>query len=271
MRVRASGMRRFCRWICEVLRDDRSRGESVRLIFGLDLGQSTDHSALAGVDRQRLPAPIFRRKFRYVIRYLDEFPLGMSYPDQVRRVWAPANEASPAAGTFSSPRVKGSRVGVDYTGVGRPVYDILKEARPPVLLYPMLTTGGHSITFDKDTREYHVPKVEQVSLLQLLLQADLLAWHESLPHAGKLADQLAKYRVKITKSKNEQFGAMSGANDDLVSAVMTACWLGEQVGDSEPGKIGVGEPSRAGGVGNVERGPKADRAEQGLMFAQYSM
>lgn len=208
-----------------------------RLIFGLDLGQSTDHSALAGVDRLRLDTPVFRRKFRYVIRFLDEYPLGMSYPDQVRR----------AVETFNNPKVKSSRVGVDYTGVGRPVYDILKEARPPVILYPMLTTGGHAITFDKVTREYHIPKVEQVSLLQLLLQADLLAWHESLPHAGKLADQLAKYRVKITKSKNEQFGAMSGTNDDLVSAVMSAVWLGEQVGDAEPGKISVPEPGGAGG------------------------
>lgn len=247
-----------------------------RLIFGLDLGQSTDHSALAGVDRLRLPTPIFRRKFRYVIRYLDEFPLGISYPDQVRRVYTPpaADGSEPASGTFASPRVKGSRVGVDYTGVGRPVYDILREARPPVMLYPMLTTGGHTITYDKATREYHVPKVEQVSLLQLLLQADLLAWHESLPHAAKLADQLAKYRVKITKSKNEVFGAISGTNDDLVSAVMTACWLGEQVGDADPSGISVGESSRSGsddGSRDAHDGLHSRDREPGeSMFAHYT-
>jgi len=224
----------------------------MRLIFGLDLGQSTDHSALAGVDRQRLPEPMFRRKFRYVIRFLDEYPLGMSYPDQVRR----------AVDTFNNPIVRGSRVGVDYTGVGRPVYDILKEARPPVILYPMLTTGGHAITFDKSTREYHIPKVEQVSLLQLLLQADLIAWHESLPHAAKLADQLAKYRVKITKSKNETFGAMSGTNDDLVSAVMSAVWLGEQVGDCEAGGISVPEPGSKGGS-MIEAAPTGVFASHG--------
>lgn len=241
-----------------------------RLIFGLDLGQSTDHSALAGVDRLRLPAPMFRRKFRYVIRYLDEFPLGMSYPDQVRRVYTPASDDEPATGVFASPRVKGSRVGVDYTGVGRPVYDILREARPPVMLYPMLTTSGHAITFDKATREYHVPKVEQVSLLQLLLQADLLAWHESLPNAAKLADQLAKYRVKITKSKNEVFGAMSGTNDDLVSAVMTACWLGEQVGDADPSGITVGEASRGGESSHGDGSRSRDGEPGESMFAHYT-
>lgn len=251
----------------------------MRLIFGLDLGQSTDHSALAGVERVRLDTPIFRRKFRYVIRFLDEFPLGLSYPDQVRRVWnnGDAAKGELPSGFFASPRVKGSRVGVDYTGVGRPVYDMLRESRPPVLLYPMLTTGGHAITFDKATREYHVPKVEQVTLLQLLMQADLLAWHESLPNAAKLAEQLAKYRVKLTKAKNEVFGAMSGTNDDLVSAVMTACWLGEQVGDADPSGISVGGSSEVAARGlGCERDARVDRdGPQALgsgdsMFAQYT-
>jgi hypothetical protein len=213
----------------------------VRLIFGLDLGQSTDHSALAGVERVRLPVPIFRRKYRFVLRYLEEYPLGLSYPDQIRR----------ALDTFGKPIVRGSRVGVDYTGVGRPVYDLLLEARPPVLLYPMLTTSGHAITYDKTTREYHLPKVEQVTLLQLLLQADLLNWHEALPAASKFAEQLKKYRVKITKAKNETFGALSGTNDDLVSAVMTACWLGEQVGDA--GSL-VGVPEERSSVESAPEG-----------------
>ncbi len=223
----------------------------MKLIFGLDLGQTADHSALAGVERILLttkcpacngagcdgcklkgvlPSPIFRRKYRFVIRFLEEYQLGLSYPDQVRR----------AIETLSSPLVKGSKVGVDYTGVGRPVYDLLAEARPPVILYPMLTTSGNTITFDKYTREYHVSKVEQVSFLQILLQADLLNWHPKLTMAEKFAEQLKKYRVKITKAKNETFGAMSGTNDDLVSAVMTACWLGEQVGDAGGG-IGVAD------------------------------
>jgi hypothetical protein len=76
--------------------------------------------------------------------------------------------------TLTHPAFRGARCGVDYTGVGRPVFDLLKQARPPVTLYPMLTTGGHAITFDEATREYHVPKSEQVGLLQVLLQVLLL-------------------------------------------------------------------------------------------------
>lgn len=207
----------------------------VSLICGLDLGQSSDHSALAGVERVKLPVPIFRRKYRYIIRVLEEFPLGIPYPDQVAKVVT----------ILSLPILKGSRCGVDYTGVGRPVYDLLKQARPPVLLFPMLTTAGHTITYDERTREYHVPKVEQVSLLQVLLQADLLNWHPSLKTAARFAEQLAKYRVKLTKSKNETFGAELGTNDDLVSAVMTACWLGEHSGSGDVSGIGVQDSASA--------------------------
>ncbi len=190
---------------------------------GNDIGQSQDHSAECAVERVRLEQPIFRRKYRYVIRLLNEYALGMHYPDQVKGMLV----------TMNHPAFRGARWGVDYTGVGRPVYDLLKDGRPPVLLFPMLTTAGHAITFDERTREYHVPKSEQVGLLQVLLQADLLNWHPKLKTGAKLAEQLARYRVKITKAKNETFGAESGTNDDLVSAVMTACWLGEHTGTGD--------------------------------------
>ncbi len=207
----------------------------MRLICGIDLGQANDHSALCAVERIKLPVPVYRRKYRYAIKALDEQPLGVPYPDQVKRFCV----------VLGHPALKGARCGVDYTGVGRPVYDLLKDARPPVILYPVLTTSGHAITFDERTREYHVPKSEQVGLLQVLLQADLLGWHETLPAGKRLADQLAKYRVKLTKAKNETFAAAGSGNDDLVSAVMTACWLGEQVGTGDA--TGIGVPDEGGG------------------------
>lgn len=213
----------------------------MRLILGIDLGQANDHSALAGVDRVKLAKPIYRRKYRYVLRVLKEMPLGVPYPEQVRQF----------AAVLSHPQVKGGRCGVDYTGVGRPVYDLLKDAKPGCLLYPMLTTAGHAISYDTKTREFHVPKSEQVGLLQVLLQADLLNWHPDLPSAKRFAEQLAKYRVKLSKAKNETFGAETGTNDDLVSAVMSACWLGEHTGAGDPNGItvpGAGERSAVDGA-----------------------
>jgi hypothetical protein len=216
----------------------------VRPICGIDLGQANDHSALCAVDRLRLEKPVYRRKFRYVIRLLEELPLGVPYPEQVKRF----------IGILAHPAVKGGRCGVDYTGVGRPVYDLLKDAKPGCTLYPILTTAGHAITYDAKTREFHVPKSEQVGLLQVLLQADLLNWHPSLPAAKRLAEQLAKYRVKLTKARNETFGAELGTNDDLVSAVMTACWLGEHTGSGDVSGIGVPDEKGRSAVDDAPAG-----------------
>lgn len=200
------------------------------LVCGLDLGQSQDHSALCAVERVKLPVPMFKRwKYRYVIRLLNEYPLGIDYPKQVAGF----------VEQLSRPAFKSARVGVDYTGVGRPVFDMLKAAKPPVVLYAMLTTSGSAITFDEGKREYHVPKFEQVSTLQCLLQAGLLIAHEKLPAAERLKEQLKKFKATLTKAKNTTYGAESGSNDDLVSAVMTAVWLGEHVGLGDPSGIGT--------------------------------
>lgn len=215
------------------------------LVCGLDCGQQVDHSALCAVDRVRLDVPVFRRwKHRYVIRLLTEYPLGVDYPTQVSRFCE----------QLSRPAFKGARVGVDYTGVGRPVFDMMRAAKPPVLLYAMLTTSGTAITFDERKREYHVPKFEQVSTLQCLLQAGLLIAHEKLPAADRLRDQLKRFKATLTRHKNATFGAESGTNDDLVSAVMTAVWLGEHTAPADPAGITVGGDS-----------PEPESADRGVL------
>lgn len=187
------------------------------IIAGIDIGQAQDHTALSIVRRIPLPVPKYNRKHQYALVYLEEIPLGTPYPDQID--WLVSK--------LSSPAVKGCKCGVDYTGVGRPIFDLLKKAKPPARLFSMLTTAGTNITFDKDKREYHIPKREQVSLLQVLMESNLLLWSDSLALGEKLADQLKKYQMKQTEAKNHIYGAMTG-NDDLVSATMSAVWLGEQ-------------------------------------------
>lgn len=212
---------------------------SLPVTLGLDLGQSQDHSALAGVRKLPLRVPIFRRRFMYSLVKLEEYPLGASYPDQVRRT----------VETLSSPAFKGSKCGVDYTGVGRPVFDMLREARPPVLLYPVLTTGGHAVTYEPRTRELHVPKSEQVSLAQVLIQGGLLSWSPKLSASPRLKDQLLRYKMKTTEAKNQTFGG-EGVNDDLVSAVMTACYIAERFGGGSADGATAAEPEEgvAGGA-----------------------
>jgi hypothetical protein len=211
----------------------------MNLILGHDFGQSSDPSALCAVERVALETPVLRRKYRYVVRYLESYPLGMSYPDQVKRTCE----------TLSHPAFKRAKCGVDYTGVGRPVYDMLKVARPPVLLYPVLTTGGTASTFDRTTRELHVPKVDLVGNLQLLVYAKLVAWHEKLPLAAAFIEQLARFERKQKRETGyNSYNAAAGAHDDLVSALMIACYLGEHHGGpADPAGIGLPADDRGTG------------------------
>lgn len=212
----------------------------MNLILGNDLGQAQDPSALCAVERVKLEQPVLKRKYRYVVRYLDSYPLGMSYPDQVEKTCK----------TLSHPAFRKAKCGVDYTGVGRPVYDMLKVARPPVLLYPLLTTGGSNATYDPKTRELHVPKVDLVGNLQVLVYAKLVAWHEKLPLAAAFIEQLARFERKQKRDTGyTSYNAATGAHDDLVSALMIACYIGEHFGGPADGGIGLPSDERQTGHG----------------------
>ena len=204
---------------------------------GIDLGEAGNHTAVAALDRVRLDKPLYRQKYRYVVRLLEEYELGLDYPAQIGRLKA----------TLAHPALKGARVAPDYTGVGRPVIQMMRTMKVPGLMYPVLITGGHRATWDEESRGYHVPKRDLVATLQVLLQADLVAWHPRLDAAKKLEKQLANFKVKITKARNETYGAEGRDQDDLVLAVMLACWLGEHTGSGDASQIGTPPP----GAGNV--------------------
>ena len=91
-------------------------------IAGLDLGQTTDPTALCILER---PAPTSekddRRKVVYSVRHLQRFPLGTPYTDIVPAV----------AKIVDTPPLKGHvTLCVDQTGVGRAVVDAARQLCP---------------------------------------------------------------------------------------------------------------------------------------------
>lgn len=217
----------------------------MKLYVGIDLGEAGNHTAIAAVERVKLETPIVRQRFRYVVRFLEEYELGLHYPEQIERM----------KGTLSHPAFTGSLVAADYTGVGRPVIQMMKKQKVHSGLRPILITSGNTATKDAESGGYHVPKRDLVGTLQILLQADLLAWHPKLKDAAKLAKQLQAFKVRITRAKNETFGAEGRDQDDIVLAVSLACWLGENTGGGDAS--GIGLPGEGKGTmfgANVPRG-----------------
>lgn len=197
-----------------------SESATVDYWSGLDLGQTTDPTAFATLERSQGPAPLdpAREVNLYRVRYLTRVPLGTPYTDVCDRVkrW------------FAGPPLAGTTLAVDQTGVGRPVVDMLRRAEVNARLRPITITFGSKATTDI-LGGYCVPKVELVSTLQVLLQQRRLKVAEGLVEATTLVKELQNFQVRVTKAANEVYGAWrDGTNDDLCFTVMIACWLGER-------------------------------------------
>ena len=190
---------------------------STRFYVGLDLGQSADPSALAVLEQSQYSDPESRAS--YACRHLQRWPLGTPYPTIVEEVGR----------LVATPPLPNCALVVDATGCGRPVVDMIRQARPPADLVPVTITAGHALTCGPDG--YHVPKRELVSTLQILLQERRLQIARALPEAAKLERELLSFQMRITPSAHEAFGAWrEDAHDDLVIALALASWCAETLG-----------------------------------------
>lgn len=186
---------------------------------GIDVGQAHDPTAICIASRITTaptnPALSALNPFprpRYEVLHLERLPLGMAYPKQVDHIEAllcraPLNRLGP-------------RVLVDYTGVGRPVFDMF-AGRPALRrAQGVVITGGRETS--GNAAGWSVPKGELVSKLQALLHSGDLRIASSLSDAAVLARELQDFRVRFTESGNATFNAREGAHDDLVLALALA-------------------------------------------------
>ena len=189
-------------------------------IVGLDLGQASDYSAMAVLERR---TPRDDQPVTHAIRHLKRWPLGTPYP----RIVDDVSEL-----LYSRPLLEADLV-VDQTGVGRPVLDLFRAEIDSSRLKPVVVTAGQTATLAEDG-SWHVPKKELVSALQVLLQARTLAIARELELAEVLVRELQMFRVKITAAGNESFEACERDHDDLVLAVAFAAWRSRRTTPSFP-------------------------------------
>ena len=216
----------------------------INFYLGLDLGQVSDYTALALVEKVKEPTGEKRvwysgngasRRYaerarlhreeditedRFLLRYLERLKLGTPYPDVARHVTE----------LLATPELaKKTQCIVDATGVGRPVVDMLREAKVKPLV-AVTITGGDAVTKVETGRyfepEFRVPKRDLVSTLQVLLQNDRLKIAEGLPLAQILVREMQNFRMKISLATgHDSYEAWrEGDHDDLVLAVAMACW-----------------------------------------------
>ena len=203
-----------------------------RHFIGLDLGQTSDFTALAVLEK----SPLFDPK-GYLARdqnainlnmydciYLHRYPLGTPYPTIVAET----------VSLVRRPELKPARhdrlgLAIDQTGVGGPVLDLFRREEMPAEVVGVTITAGSGSRWDDRDKKAFVSKIELVGLVQALLQTARLKIVSSLRYAELLRGELLNFQVKITPSANETFGAWrDGSHDDLVLALALAAWLGER-------------------------------------------
>lgn len=226
-------------------------------VAGLDLGKLSDFTAMAILEQSRRPAPgrADMTETHYFVGHLHRFPRRTPYvsiPD------GPPGIVESVKATMG--RMKGVPLAIDQTGVGVAVVDFFRRARLPCFLRPITITAGAKITPVPDESGFHVPKKELVSTLEVLMQNRRLTVAGGMPESNLLRTELANFSTKITKASNESFGTWrDGDHDDLVLAVMLACWLAENSGLSCDGKItvpGIGKDKDQKGNCMAARAPK---------------
>ena len=205
----------------------------VRYTLGLDLGKTTDYSALAIVEeppasvREDLPRAGWIARWSddpdFKVTWLQRWPLQTSYAAIAADVAATVVRL---AGRPGPPQEL--QLYVDGTGVGVAVLELLR-AQPALGLVGVqgvTITAGHATTKAWNGRGYdhHVPKKELVGAAQVALQRGKLRVAAALPEAATLAAELRQFEVRVTDSANLQFSHREGQHDDLAISLAAANW-----------------------------------------------
>jgi hypothetical protein len=188
-------------------------------LAGLDLGRPHEFTALAVLERTEVLSPddSTRTVHHYAVRHLERMPPATPYPEVFARL----------TGVFAAPSLHGCKLVVDYTGVGRPVLDMLRKAKVGASIIPLFVTSGKSSSSD-ERGGWLVPRQELAATLQVLLQSRRLRVAPALPESAVLARELAAFQMKVSPSAVQEMDAWrEGGHDDLVLAVAVAAWVGE--------------------------------------------
>lgn len=243
--------------------------QAARFIVGLDVGQISDPTALAVLER-RIGITQGVWDVSFDVRYLERVPLRTPYPAMVRGV-----------------RERLEKLGepcllvIDATGVGRGVVDLFREGwtvyeetelppgalrdrqgwpqnmppsferrtlpgKPPVIALTL--TGGTVAHADPHAwDDWTVPKREVIGAVAVLLQQQRLRVARALPHAETLVKEAQNFQWKVSPTGLDQYGAWrEGQHDDVLLAVAIAAWWGKQTAPKPRKHAPVREPAYVG-------------------------
>jgi hypothetical protein len=206
-------------------------------IAALDPGKTKDPAALAVLEQVEGTDPLVpgRPCWHYTLCGLESYPLGTPYTTIAGQVGVGERVKE----RFAGPPLQGSMVGVDATGVGSAVVDLLRSLNPSCALVAVVITGGEA--FRREGFTWHVAKRLLVSNFVSLTHSGRFRVPDVLPMKKQWDAQLAAFREKQRPSGSLSWESEKESDhDDLVLAAMIAAWLGERSPPLRRGDIGMG-------------------------------
>jgi hypothetical protein len=191
-----------------------------RWIVSVDLGQSHDYTAVCGLHHTIVPDPkdwklvngAYRQQKveRFDILHLERRPLGEPYPVQVAHVKR----------LLDREPLKGAKLVLDETGVGRPVADIFNTAG----LKPTRVAIGSGLEVTRrDGNSFTVPKGHLISGLEAKMHTGEFKIAPEI--SANLVEELKDFQRKVSESGRATYDARSGTHDDLILACAIGLWF----------------------------------------------
>ena len=137
----------------------------------------------------------------YRIGYLSRLPLKTPYPGVVQAIRRIVGRLP-----------RGTDLVVDFTGVGRGIFDLLVDHG----LQPTGVTMTGGIEVHRNGSISTVPKSTLVSKLVARVHSGELVVHGDLADWPTLKRELLNFRSEVTAAGNETWNSRSGEHDDLV-------------------------------------------------------
>jgi hypothetical protein len=183
-----------------------------KFFVGLDLGQTQDYSAISVLEVRTAPTGEFDHfnyapvtATRYLLRYVRRIPLKTPYPDVIAKV----------RDLLRSPVfTERATLVVDATGVGKPVYDLLREGGDlNARIVAVSITAAERVSLVSSI--WHVPRRDLLATLQLFLHRRNLLISAQSPDAMNLSRELAEFTLSPAQTRR---------HDDLIFATALALW-----------------------------------------------
>jgi hypothetical protein len=117
-------------------------------------------------------------------------------------------------------------VGVDFTGIGQPIWEMLQRRQLPNMK-GVLITGGQPGSATQRGSIHHVPKIDLIDGFRTLGNTGRLFVHPGLKHAKRFEAELQDFKVEYTETGYMKMNAVSGSHDDIVNSVGIAAYTAE--------------------------------------------